>query len=72
MTFSTPKSALSFALALGLLSGCGKSFLDEKPKDTITTENFYQNETDAIQAANAVYAQLNRGGQYNYALWGIG
>ena len=72
MTFPTPKSALSFALALGLLSGCGKSFLDEKPKDSVTTENFYRNEADAIQATNAVYAQLNRGGQYNYALWGIG
>jgi len=72
MTFTNPKTALLFLLSLGLLSGCGEKFLDEKPKDTVTTENFYRNEGDAILATNAVYAQLNRGGQYNYALWGIG
>ena len=72
MTFPTPKITLTFLLTLGLLSGCGEKFLDVTPKDTVTTENFYRNEADAIQATNAVYAQLNRGGQYNYALWGIG
>ena len=72
MTFTNPKTTLLFLLSLGLLSGCGEKFLDEKPKDTVTTENFYRNEGDAILATNAVYAQLNRGGQYNYALWGIG
>ena len=72
MTFPTPKTALPFLLCLGLLGGCGEKFLDEKPKDTVTTENFYRNEGDAILATNAAYAQLNRGGQYNYALWGIG
>jgi hypothetical protein len=59
-------------LGLALLSGCGEKFLDEKPRDQITTENFYQNQGDAIQAATAVYSQLGVGGQYNYALWGIG
>jgi hypothetical protein len=72
MNFATPKIAISFLLTLGLLSGCGEKFLDEKPRDLITTENFYRTEADAIQATNAAYAQLNRGGQYNYALWGIG
>ncbi|MDJ0364656.1 RagB/SusD family nutrient uptake outer membrane protein [Hymenobacter sp. H14-R3] len=59
-------------LGLALLSSCGKQFLDLKPTDSITTENFYQNESDAIQAVTACYSQLSRGGQYNYALWGIG
>lgn len=72
MNVPTPKIAIPFLLTLGLLSGCGEKFLDEKPRDLITTENFYRTEADAIQATNAAYAQLNRGGQYNYALWGIG
>ena len=72
MNFPTSKIAISSLLTLGLLTGCGEKFLDEKPRDTVTTENFYRNESDAIQATNAAYAQLNRGGQYNYALWGIG
>ena len=72
MTFLTPKIALTSLLTLGLLTGCGEKFLDEKPRDLVTTENFYRSEADAIQATNAAYAQLNRGGQYNYALWGIG
>ena len=59
-------------LGLALLGGCGEKFLDLKPTDTITTDSFYQTESDAVQAVTACYAQLNRGGQYNYALWGIG
>ncbi|MDB5233522.1 MAG: hypothetical protein JWR44_515 [Hymenobacter sp.] len=72
MHFPTSRKALTWVLTLGLLSGCGEKFLDVTPKDTVTTENFYRNEADAIQATTACYAQLNRGGQYNYALWGIG
>ncbi len=72
MNILTPKTALSFLLTLGLLTGCGEKFLDETPRDLVTTENFYRTEGDAIQATNAAYAQLSRGGQYNYALWGIG
>ena len=63
MHFPTSKTALTVALTLGLLSGCGEKFLDVTPRDTVTTENFYRNESDAIQATNAAYAQLNRGGQ---------
>ena len=70
-SFSTKFSAATL-LGLALLSGCGEKFLDVKPTDSITTENFYQTQSDAVQATTAVYAQLGRGGQYNYALWGIG
>ena len=72
MTFLTPKTALAFVLTMGLLTGCGEKFLDETPRELVTTENFYRTESDAIQATTAAYSQLSRGGQYNYALWGIG
>ncbi|MGI4864300.1 MAG: RagB/SusD family nutrient uptake outer membrane protein [Janthinobacterium lividum] len=72
MRFSPTKFSAAALLGLTLLGGCGEKFLDLKPTDSITTDNFYQTESDAIQAVTACYAQLNRGGQYNYALWGIG
>jgi starch-binding outer membrane protein, SusD/RagB family len=62
----------AFLLTLGLLSGCGEKFLEETPTDQVTDANFYKTATDAIQATNAVYSELGKGGQYNYALWGIG
>ncbi len=69
---STTAAATACLLGLGLLTGCGEKFLDETPRDQLTTDNFYRNETDAVLATTAVYAQLSGGGQYNYALWGIG
>ena len=57
---------------LGLLAGCGEKFLDAAPRDSVTTENFYRTESDAVQATNAVYSELKGAGQYNKALWGIG
>jgi hypothetical protein len=72
MHLSPTKLSAAALLSLALLGGCGEKYLDLKPTDTITTESFYQTESDAIQATTACYAQLNRGGQYNYALWGIG
>lgn len=62
-----------FALALlGLLTSCGEDYLDVSPNDSVTEENFYKTETDAVQATTAAYSELQKGGQYNYALWGIG
>ncbi|MCB2379312.1 RagB/SusD family nutrient uptake outer membrane protein [Hymenobacter sp. BT635] len=67
------KHALLLALGtLGLLSGCGKEFLDLQPRNAVTTEIFYKTQNDAIQATNAVYSQLSQNGMYNYSLWGIG
>ncbi|KUG09179.1 RagB/SusD family nutrient uptake outer membrane protein [Solirubrum puertoriconensis] len=67
------KQTLGATLLLApLLAGCGKEFLDVQPNDSVTEDNFYQTETDAIQATNAAYSELGKGGQYNYALWGIG
>ncbi|MGI4822027.1 MAG: RagB/SusD family nutrient uptake outer membrane protein [Janthinobacterium lividum] len=59
-------------LALGLLGGCTKQYLDLQPTDTVTTQNFYQTQTDAIQAVTASYAQLFQNGMFSYSLWGIG
>ncbi|MBC7446431.1 MAG: RagB/SusD family nutrient uptake outer membrane protein [Hymenobacteraceae bacterium] len=59
-------------LVLGLLGGCGEEYLEVTPRDSITDANFYKTDADAIQATNAVYSELGKGGQYNYALWGIG
>ena len=55
-----------------LTTSCGKKFLEETPNDQVTDANFYKTESDAILATNAVYSELGKGGQYNYALWGIG
>lgn len=58
---------------MGLLAtGCGEKYLDVLPRDSVTDANFYQTQNDAIQAVTAMYSELNKGGQYNYALWGIG
>ena len=66
------KYACGAVLGLSLLSSCGKKFLEETPNDQITDANFYKSEQDAILAVNASYSELAKGGQYNYALWGIG
>jgi hypothetical protein len=58
-------------LALGLLTGCGKDYLELTPRNAASTENFYQNQTDAIQATNSVYAQLQQAGMFNHSLWGM-
>ncbi len=42
---------------LGLLVSCS-SFLEEHPEDRFVTGNFYNSETDAKAAVNAVYQQL--------------
>ncbi|TDN38030.1 RagB/SusD family nutrient uptake outer membrane protein [Hymenobacter sp. UV11] len=57
------------AVALSALAGCTQKFLDEAPVDQITDANFYQTETDAIQATNAAYSELTKEGQYNLAMW---
>ncbi|SMO89020.1 Starch-binding associating with outer membrane [Gracilimonas mengyeensis] len=57
--FSMKFSVIIFSLLM--LSSC--DFLDENPKSTITTDNFYQTESDAISATNALYDYLSVGTQ---------
>jgi hypothetical protein len=66
------KRTSATVLMLGLLAGCTKDYLDVQPTSTVTTENFYKTQTDAIQATNAAYSQLQQNGMFNYSLWGIG
>lgn len=59
-------------LTLGLLSSsCTKDYLELQPRNAASTETFYQNQTDAIQATNAVYAQLQQIGMFNHSLWAM-
>jgi hypothetical protein len=51
--------AVTLLLFLTIVSGC--DFLNEDPRSTITTENFYQTESDAIFATNALYDYLTVG-----------
>jgi starch-binding outer membrane protein, SusD/RagB family len=46
------------AVLLLLLSGCKKEELALYPKTSLTEGNFYENETQLIQAVNGVYRQL--------------
>ncbi|SFQ77474.1 RagB/SusD family nutrient uptake outer membrane protein [Hymenobacter arizonensis] len=72
MSIFTKYTCGSLLLSLGLLTGCGEKFLEETPTDQVTDANFYKTTTDAIQATDAIYSELGKGGQYNYALWSIG
>jgi len=58
-------------LTLGLLgsSSCTKDYLELQPRNAASTETFYKTQTDAIQATNAAYAQLQQRGMVNQALW---
>jgi hypothetical protein len=62
----------SVLLSLLLSGGCSKDYLNIQPTDTVTAGNFYKTETDAIQATNAAYSQLQQNGLFNYSLWAIG
>ncbi len=61
----------TFLLSLGLLGSCTSKFLEESPSNQITDANFYQTQSDAIQAVTAAYSELTKEGQYNAALWGM-
>ena len=57
-------------LTLGLLgTSCTKDYLELKPRNAASTETFYTTQTDAIQATNAAYAQLQQAGMVNHSLW---
>lgn len=48
--------------------GCD-DFLNEAPKDTINSANFYQTESDAIAAINAAYQPLQWPKLFNLRMW---
>jgi hypothetical protein len=60
---------LFFLLSLGLLfTSCDKQ-LQENPRNKITTENFYTNDTEAILGVNGVYSWLVTSGGFRTSLW---
>jgi len=67
-----PKKALGLSLlTLGLLGGCSKSYLELQPRNVLSTDQFYQTQSDAIQATNSAYAQVRGAGLYGQSLWAM-
>lgn len=58
-----------FAFAIVLLGSCNK-FLDTKPTDSITPENYYKTQSDLDRALAAVYDRLGDRRVYGSALYG--
>src|SRR5688572_11956664 len=51
-----------------LFTSCDKQ-LQENPRNRITTENFYTNDTEAILGVNGVYSWLVTSGGFKNSLW---
>ena len=51
-------------LVWGMTTSCGEDFLEEDVKSFLVAENFYETEDHAIQAINAVYANISTFGTY--------
>jgi hypothetical protein len=45
--------------------GCGEELLDKSPYGTISDASFYKTESDAIQAVNSIYNQLQQFNTFN-------
>jgi hypothetical protein len=52
-----PSVAIILALALAV-TGCDKSFLDQKPTSAITSGSFYKTQQDITQAVTGIYSSL--------------
>ncbi|RAI99833.1 SusD-like starch-binding protein associating with outer membrane [Chitinophaga skermanii] len=57
-----------FIIIAGMLSACGKNFLDIQPVDKKTIENFYQTPDDAFAGLVSAYSVLNWDGYGNILL----
>ena len=56
-------------LTMGSITMSCDSFLDEKPKSVLSTENFFRTEADALAAVTAVYDKLNKRYTTNRTAW---
>lgn len=54
----TTISTVLMAFSLLLLSGCQEDFLNRKPKGQLTFDTFFENQEQAEQSVNAVYASF--------------
>ncbi|MCW9708708.1 RagB/SusD family nutrient uptake outer membrane protein [Fodinibius salsisoli] len=52
-------------VCLIILTGCMDNFLSNEPEDSLSPENFYENEEDAVAAIYSVYERLGTKGLYN-------
>jgi len=57
------KITVIFILGLLLFTNCD-SFLEEEPKGILQTDNFYNNDREAVLATNGLYRILHRGSLY--------
>ena len=64
MLYNRKNLKLLFTLVILSLLVFSCSELEEQPFTQPNTENFYQNESDAISALNAAYARLKSGNGY--------
>ena len=58
------KNKLSIILGLAacvVISSCSKDLLDQKNPNSSTIENYFQSETDVLQAVNGIYQSLRSG-----------
>jgi tetratricopeptide (TPR) repeat protein len=59
-------------LVLVVTAGCSDEFLTKTSPNEVTEANFYQTETDAVAAVNAVYDPLQYSGLFANSYWSIG
>ncbi len=64
------RTILPVLLVLLLAAGCD-SFLDKKPLGQQTTENFFTNEEEAIQATNASYSKMREWNLHVFSFLGL-
>jgi hypothetical protein len=69
--FLPKKSLGTTLLTLGLLGlgACSKDYLNLQPRNAVSTDTFYRNQTDANQATISVYSQIRGDGMYGHSLW---
>lgn len=63
------KIYISIAILASLFISCSEDFLTKSPEDSINTSNFFQTETDAINAINGAYQPLQWPKLYNMRMW---
>lgn len=60
------KKIIFILVALLILQGCRKDFLDTKPKDTYINDDLWTTKSDALTALNAVYKDWEKGEKILY------
>jgi hypothetical protein len=67
----TKKPLGATLLTLGLLGlgSCTKEYLELQPRNAVSTDTFYANQTDANQATISAYSQIRGDGLYGHSLW---